>query len=495
MLKAVMVFIAGCLLWSYPLSLYSFCLEEIVAPTPFEEDEIAAFFVNAETGEEIFSHNAEEYRIPASNIKLFTTAAGLYYLGADSTYETTVYTNGKLKENILTGDLIIVGTGDPSISARFYPDYNDPRVIFFKWGDQLKEMGIEEIQGNIIADDTYFDDQYFHPLWYSRSRAAWYQAEVSALSFNDNCIDITVHGGSSPEEPSYFRLAPPTDYIRINNQVSTTESRAQGIRFQRNDRSNLINITGSLGVNRRNKGYASVYNPPLYFVTVLKETLQEMGIKVHGTPLSIRDSDNHSLASTEPTKLLQYTSPHLSELIYVINQRSQNLFSELLLKTLGKEVFDEGSFKKGARAVKHFLNREQLYQEGFRQVDGSGLSNQNRVSPETIIDLLAYQRTREDWDIYFTSLPQGGRTGSLRSRFNNTELQRELGPFVYGKTGYIRGAVTLSGIITGYHGDDILFSVFLNDYNASTSEARNFVDTVVVNVLSHTIQNDPVEES
>ena len=482
-----------CVLSFYPL--FALHIDDLTVNETLDKSQVAALFVDAESGKELFSYNSDAMWIPASNAKLFTTSAALYYLGEDYTYKTTVYTNGVIEDGILEGDLIIKGTGDPSISARFFPDSDDPRIVFFNWSEELSEKGVSVITGDIIADDRHFDDQYFHPAWYPRSRGAWYQAEVAALSFNDNCVDLRFTGGSSPGETARFSLSPPTRYVEINNHVTTTASNEWGPSFQRNDRANYINATGTVGLNRQRTGYASVYHPPLYFVTVLAETLDESGIEIQGSPLSIRDIENTFKYEQGLTTLIEYTSPPLSELIYVINQRSQNLFAELLLKTLGKEVLGEGSFEKGGQVIDLFLKNNDLYHPDFVMVDGSGLSNRHRVSPEMVVNLLRYQRTRDDWNVFFDSLPQGGRTGSLRSRFRNSQIQRELGQYVYGKTGYINQVVTLSGVITGHETEDIVYSIFLNNFSCSAGEARIFADQVAVKVLNHIIDTQSTRAS
>lgn len=479
--------------WNVQIGAEHLDIEALASNAPLDSTHVAALFVDADSGEELFAHNPDEIWIPASNTKLFTTAAALYYLGADYKYKTTLYTTGKITGDSLDGDLIVRGRGDPAISARFYPDSNDPRAVFYEWGDILAEMGISTIKGDIIADDRYFDDQYFHSYWYPRSRANWYQAEVSALSFNDNCVDITFMGGGELDQPAQFSIEPPTRYVEIDNRIKTHAS-SRSISFHRNDRSNIITANGFIGLNQNRKRYATVYNPALYFVTVLSETLEEFGIKVEGKPVAIREIENPGFLDNDLFELYEHSSPPLSDLIYVINQRSQNLFSELLLKTLGKEVLGEGSFDKGALAVEKFLEKKGIAQEGFNMIDGSGLSNRNRFSPRMVVALLQYQRSRDDWHVYFDSLPQGGRTGSLRSRFRNSDQKIEKGPFIYGKTGYINRVVTLSGIMTGYDGDDILYSIFLNNFDCTPAQARSFADKLAVSILSHTLNTAKEQE-
>jgi D-alanyl-D-alanine carboxypeptidase/D-alanyl-D-alanine-endopeptidase (penicillin-binding protein 4) len=432
------------------------------------------------TGRVLYARSADRPLKPASNNKILTTAAALHVLGRDYRYRTLVALRGAPTSDTLRGDLVVVGSGDPSISGRFVPDH-DRKAIFRRWAELLLQRGIRRIAGDVVGIDDAFDDQPQAPGWPAEDRGEWYCAEVSALTYNEGCVDIRWQGTNGRDnEPATFDLIPPTRYVQLVNFVTTARGKDSCERYyERAEKKNAITARGRVAEGEPVFDSATVANPTLFFVTVLTETLRESGIEVGGSPRDADDLADKSLFRRSLDPLTYYESPPLSQLIEVVNRNSQNLFAEQIFKTLGKHAADEGSFGAGARAVQQYMASLGVDCRGLSLVDGSGLSHLNRVTPAQLAAvLLAVDRT-PDGPLFRETLPQGGQNGSLRKRFQDTVRLRQAGLRVRAKTGYIRGCHALSGWVETRAGQAICLSILCNDLPMTDEQTKLFIEHLV----------------
>ncbi len=458
-------------------------IDRTVRSVNYGTGDIGVYIIDADTGRVIYEHNHKKALIPASCNKLLTTSAALYYLGPQYTYTTKLVHFGGVKKKILHGNLMIIGSGDPTISGRFHPkgDKDDVVWIFRRWARQLKEKGIKTIYGNVIGNDDIFDDEYFGKAWPAGERGEWYCAEVSGLSFNDNCIDVHFRGGRKPGKVSEASIVPDTDYVTFLNAVRTVEKDGRlRIRFARKDKSNIIHAEGTIPVKRDVTDWATVYNPTAYCARVLLETFEKNGIKIKGKAYDY-DNVNDEVKNPDDYTLLQtYASPPMSAIVKVINRNSQNFYAEQVLKTIGKEVNNEGAFIAGGRTVIDFLQEENIYVPGTLMVDGSGLSRMNKVSPAQLVKLLQFMKRHPQERIFFESLPQGGTSGTLKSRFQDTLESRTLAPHIHGKTGYLGGVNSLTGYVETRGGQEIFYSIIINATVLDSSMRLDIIDSIVL---------------
>lgn len=435
--------------------------------------------VDGATNTVLFSLNEAEPLKPASCNKLLTTAAGLSLLGPDYRFVTSIYARGTVNNGTLQGDLIVRGGGDPTISARFESDKRDTTAIFRRWADALTSAGIRRISGDIVADDSFFDSEYYHPAWPGSERGEWYSAEVSALAFNDNCIDISWSSRNKvPGDLAGFRLNPVTNYVQINNNVRVlAKGRPTERYYERPAVLNDLLCTGSLTVDVSKDDSAAVHDGALFAVTVLRDVLTSQGISVGGRARK----DNTALTSGPPsTMLFEHRSPPLSEVVNVINRNSQNFYAECLLKTLGKVIRNEGSFSAGAAVVQDFVTSAGIFSQGHQMVDGSGLSHRNRVSPRQLVELIRYMDQSPVREAWRDSLPIGQTRGSLRTRFNATTESLALAPRIFGKTGTISRVRSLSGMIDLPGRAPLYYSIMLNGYQVREAQALALIDDLAV---------------
>ena len=313
---------------------------------------IGLFVRRLDSGEILLDIDGSRALKPASCFKLFTTACALFTLGPDYTWKTDIAANGKISNGVLKGDLLIIGRGDPVLGARFNPkgDSKDLTWQFRDWAAKLRQQGIvTAIRGDIVGDDDEFDDVHFGRGWYPDERAEWYCAEVSALSFNDNCIDISWVGARSEGDLATFMLNPPTQYARINNLVKTSpkDRKEASLQYFREDKSNVIRAEGSVPARKPKYDYAAIHNPTLFTATILKEIFEKEKFKIGGEARDIDDYTTKAILRDGMQVLFTHESVPLQKVVEVINRNSQNLYAELLLRTIGRKFRNHGSFEAG----------------------------------------------------------------------------------------------------------------------------------------------------
>ncbi|HRU55531.1 MAG TPA: D-alanyl-D-alanine carboxypeptidase/D-alanyl-D-alanine-endopeptidase, partial [Candidatus Sumerlaeia bacterium] len=457
-------------------------IEKILSRDDVASATVGVCILAGDTGDILYEKNGEVPLKPASCNKLQVTAAALHFLGPDYTYKTSLQITGKIRNKTLVGDVIVSGSGDPSISGRFGKDKSDNTAIFRDWAKALKRMGIEKIEGNIVGDDDYFGDDTFGQGWSPNSRGSWFSAEVSALSFNDNCVDVVWSGNGAVGKTAPYKLNPPTSYVKITNEVRIGKKGTDKTSsFHRKDKSNEIVARGMIPKGGTMSDSAAVYNPTHYFVSVLKETLEKERIPVMGKAIDLDDEPELKKALQEDpptTTVATYESPRLIVLLDVVNTNSQNLFAELILKTIGKKIKGEGTFLASSEAVMEFLRKEKLWDNGSLIIDGSGLSHLNRASAHQLACVLRYMSQQPWWKDVLGTMPRGQMKGYLKKCFGESAESREIGKRIYGKTGNISGVIGLSGVVYNENNREIFYSVLINNYRGATQRGREIGDAI-----------------
>jgi D-alanyl-D-alanine carboxypeptidase/D-alanyl-D-alanine-endopeptidase (penicillin-binding protein 4) len=431
-----------------------------------------------ETGEYLYKRNEDKLFMPASNLKLVTTSAGLLLLGKYYHFRTNLYINGTIDGSIVQGNLIVQGFGDPTISGRFYN--GDAYKVFNQWADTLLKLGIDEINGNLIGDDNAYDDVSLGSGWAWDNETFWYSAPSGALSFNDNCIDITVKP-TKTGIPADIQIYPETRYVTVINKVITSDPNTHpDINIYRERGTNIITIFGKIAENSEEKKIqSSINNPTQYSMVVLKEVLQRKGIKINGYASDL-DEEVSNLDYSKMNKLFTYYSPALSEIVKVINKNSQNFYAEQLLKIIGYEKDGLGTDAFGVKEIKNLIKDFGINPENFIMVDGSGLSRLNLISPRQLVDLLSYMYKSELFPVFYESLPIAGVDGTLARRMRKTKAENN----VRAKTGYIDGVKSLSGYINSADNEPIVFSIMVNNYIVPYTLADNLQDLVCLRLAN-----------
>ena len=442
----------------------------ILRSTPLQGARAGVIVSDLETGEIVFGKNADELLNPASNMKILTTAAALARLGPDFRYPTDVVFGGPVENGVLQGNLYLRGKGDPSLSTeRLY------RIV-----RQLRNMGLKEVRGNLVADDTYFDSQYEGPGWEQDDSDRPYMAGVGALSLNLNAVEILVFPGEAAGEKARVVVEPASEYLVVENQVVTSapgsRSRIDATSEALGNRQRIV-VRGRIARSEdRIVTYRRISHPPLYTAHTFRQLLAEQGIAVKG-----RVVVGETPASLKPA-LTDWSEP-LPLLVHRLNKWSQNHMAEMLLKTLGAETYGApGTWFKGVSALESFLAEEVGIPRGSMVLrNGSGLNDTNRASARQILQVLewAWKKSTIAPEL-LTSLPIAGVDGTTRNRLVGTMGQGR----VRAKTGTLQNVTALSGYATAPNGKTYAFAIIVNDYPGRLSQILPGVDAISAAVAS-----------
>jgi serine-type D-Ala-D-Ala carboxypeptidase/endopeptidase (penicillin-binding protein 4) len=430
----------------------------------------------ANTDEVIYERNAARMFVPASNMKMYTTAAALCLLGPQYRYETDFVTNGTIDKGVLNGDLIIRGSGDPTWSRRFYDENYDSVMVRFV--DSLKAKEITRINGDIIGDDNVFDDVPLGDGWSWGYEHHWYAAQISGLSYSENIIDFTLTPDvNNIGSPVNIEFHPQTTYLNLRNDLITARNKTTGgWTHGRIRETNNGWFEGEYSISSGTQEEdLSIHNPTLFTVFELKEHLIDKGIGVVGEPVDIDDlSDPIDYEQTKT--LFTYISHPMSTIIKGVNRRSINFIAEQVHKTLGKEFGVEGSAKEGGKVQIALFDSLRMDTRNLRIRDGSGLSHQNLVSPNNTTSLLEMMWDHPYRSYYLESFSLGGVSGATRKRFRRTSAEGN----VRTKTGTIAKVRTLSGYTWTQSGEPIIFSILVNHHVVPNSQIERIQDQIVV---------------
>lgn len=453
-------------------------MDDIFNDPTFSNAHWGVVIQSLETGEYLYKRNEDKFFVPASNMKLFTTAAGLLLLGEDYKFSTNIYTDGYIDSSILVGNLIIQGRGDPTISGRFYN--NNVYAVYSDWADSLIALGIDEINGNIIGDDNLFDDVGLGKGWSWDYESYWYAAQSGAISLNDNCVDLTVIYNREKNIID-LSISPESRYLVVQNEVRLVpEDSITDVKVYRERGSNFVSVYGTLSKKVDSlKTYVTVNNPTQYAMVVLRKVLQQKGITVKGYPVDI-DDYGEQLDYKDTQFLFTYFSPDMREIVKVINKGSHNFYAEQLLKTIGLEMEGLGTVKNGIEAANEIFTDIGLNPDNIVMADGSGLSHHNMTTPKQITTLLKYFYNSNLFSSFYNSLPIAGVDGTLGNRMKNSRAKEQ----VRAKTGYIRAARSLSGYTHTGDKEPIVFSIICNNFNVPVKLAENIQDLVCLRLIN-----------
>ena len=437
-------------------------LETLINSADLGDAVCAVSVVDTRDGIPVASYKADRPMIPASNMKLVTSAAALGVLGPDFHFTTQLLRQDNNLIVISDGDPAF---GDPKLLKRMGMDLED---MLSRWVVAAQKAGVQQVD-TLIVDARSFDTQRVHPNWPQDQLIRWYCAQVAGINFNNNCISVHATYTAAGQTPNVRTLP-------VNAPVVLTNAARSGKRnemiLDRDTDTNRITISGQVAKSRGSGALITVHDPALFFGHVLRDRLASVGITVN----TVRHArDNETLSDN--TQLIAEVKTPITEVIARCNKDSQNLFAEALIKRVGREATgDPGTWSSGGAAERMFLSKLLGPQAaGFVIDDGSGLSRQNRVSAELLTDLLTEMYNHPTLgEPYVESLSIGSIDGSLRNRFKKKSFTSQ----IYGKTGYIRGVVALSGYIEddSHH---YAFSIILNNYPKPLYKGQRDIDTLV----------------
>jgi D-alanyl-D-alanine carboxypeptidase/D-alanyl-D-alanine-endopeptidase (penicillin-binding protein 4) len=416
--------------------------------------------VKADSGEAIYSHKATKAMTPASNMKIITTAAALKYLGHTYEYKTKIG---------LCGDtLVVIGSGDPLLGDEV-TDTKYHREKYWILADitaTLKNKNIKVIN-DIIIDSNVFDNQLVHPNWPKAELNRWYACEVCGLNYNNNCVQISA---TNTKGKVTIFIEPETKYVQFINNIKSISRGDSIIGSYRNREPNKITIFGKC---RKQVGPfdVAIEKPAAFFGFLLAEHLAEAGINISGHIVEKPITRDNIIT------LAEYNTS-ISDCLARCNKNSLGLAAEALLKTIAAESNPSkrnGSWSKGREMISKYLSELGIDSSQFYIDDGSGLSEQNKLSANALTKVLLNIYKSENWQLYKDSLAVGGVDGTISDYFKGKKYKGK----IFGKTGYISSVKSFSGVCSTEQGDYI-FSILANNANGKTRDAINDIAQAII---------------
>lgn len=480
-------------------------IRSILARPTLLRGRVGVKVISLDANKTIFEDSAEKYFMPASNMKSFTVAAAMEKLTPTFRFVTSVYAGATPDSNgVVNSDLIIYGRGDPSFSMAFTrPDATTPAIEtdYLKpleaLADKIVQAGVKRIEGNFVGDESYFNTDGVPGTWEADDLQGYYGAEVSALTINDNAIDVSIKP-SSVGSPAVIQLFPLNNVVTIINRTTTTAAGTRReIQFERKLGQNILEVTGSIPANDGGiLRSVAITRPALLFTSLLRRVLEQKGVVIKGqtrvmnakeksfTTLTAKVPNDsirnpvpplpNSSPSPNPNsnilnpvspqiELTRIESPVFSLIAAKTMKPSQNLYTELILRALGEQSGDKSDPRKSSEArgievVQSFLAQAGVAQGSVVQYDGSGLSRHDLITPAASAQLYAFMNSRPYAAAWRESLTIAGVDGTLRNRFSGTPAAAN----VRGKTGTIDQVSALSGYVTTAAGEKLAFSILTN---------------------------------
>ena len=473
-------------------------IQQIVRQPVLEPGFFAVKIVSLDTGTVIFEQDANKFVRPASNMKLYTVAAAFDRLTPDFHFVTSVYAKEKVDDGKVKGDLVIYGRGDPSLAARFnngdyFKGIND-------LADRIVAAGVKRVKGDLVGDESYFNGDSFGSGWEWEDLQWSYGAAVSALTINDNAIDLTVRPGDKVGAPVVITSGPPSaSFMTINNRaVTSARGSKSALEIHRGLGANVMEISGTLPLGDNGfTGGLAIPDPALAFVAMLRDALIKRGVKIDGR---LRTVDARSGASIVPrlpsgfngvtplppmplVEVASLQSPPFSVIAAHTLKPSQNQYTELILRTLGKMTLPSGNQSNeavGLDEVRAFLRQAGVVDNEVALNDGSGLSRNDLIMADATVQLLTYMSRHKYFAQFREALPIAGVDGTLRTRMRGTPAENN----VRAKTGSLSSVASLSGYVTTAAGEHLVFSMMLNNYPDAAAVRRDSIDAIAVLLAS-----------
>jgi len=442
-------------------------------------------------GRRLYARDADHLFLPASNMKLFTAAAALEKLGPDFVFRTTVESPAAPDSAGRVGELVLVGRGDPNLGSRVLPYQvkSEPQCpadhVFEELAEQVKARGVREVSGDLIADDSYFLDEPYNRTWTLDDTVWGYGAPVTALAFNDNALLLHVHPASRVGDPALVSVEPISDYYRVTNHLVTSATGTEKQLFgERVPGSRDLAIWGQIPIDSPKDGDAlAIENPPQLAGELFRMALEARGIVVRGsvvvrhfTPVEAAARPNGFASAPARVVLAEHDSLPLREGVKILTKVSQNLHAEMLLRTLGREVKNNGSPAAGLEVLQEFAAPVGITADEFHFTDGSGLSREALVAPHALIKLLEYMARSPRFEAFYDSLPVAGVDGTLVERFQGT---RAVGR-IHAKTGTLEHTNALSGYMDLPSGKRLAFSIIGNSHLLKATDGARLLDQLVL---------------
>ncbi len=438
-------------------------IEKALQHRCLDRDQTAISIVELPEGRPIYSLNENLPLLPASVMKLFTTAAALHYLGPEFHFQTDVLYRGERHGEIIRGDLILRGGGDPVLT---------PEKLW-QAATRLREQGIRYVTGRLIADTSFFDDYDRAPSWREERSQRAYDAKIGALSVNFNVVAVHIRPGEQGGDELNAWLEPAPKYIRLINEGRTTRRGGNTVKAWREEANGvpIIKVTGNMRRgSEEQEVYLNILEPARFAAETFRAALEQAGIEIVGPTVKSTTRVNGEL-------LHRHWSPPLTTILKELNTYSNNFIAEQVVKSLAAVKLDQpGTHADGLRLIADFLRTQRVDLRGIRLADGSGLSRKNRFTAGATTDFLKAMLPRFDIGPDFMAVMRVmGARGTFSSRLKDSPARGR----IRAKTGSLSGVSNLAGYVSSRDGRLFAYTLFLNNNRCGYGGADRVEDRIV----------------
>jgi len=433
----------------------------------------------AGTDSVVASLNEKQSLVPASTMKIVTTATALQVLSSYHKFSTELAYDGYIDTNcVLHGNVYIIGGGDPTLGSRWFNKTGTENDFLNDWVDAVANLGIDSITGGVIGDATYFSDEYVPSTWSWGDMGNYYGAGASGLSVYDNAIELEFSTGEKGDSAIIECYEPYSPDLLFDNRVKAYDGKKDLAYIYGAPYDPIRKVVGSLPMQRESFTVKGALHDPAYVTAFSLETaLEEFGIRTGKRPTTVRKLKfYHHLSPGDREVFFKQTSPTVSRIVYYTNLFSNNLFAEHLLKHIGVARYKDGSVYSSTLAVTKYWSSKGVNTTGFYMNDGSGLSRADAVSAEFLVGVLNYMRKSKYHKSFYSSLPIAGKTGTLKSVGRGTKIAGNL----RAKSGTMTRVKSYAGYVKSASGKNIVFAIIVNNFNCSTFEVKKKLEKVMI---------------
>jgi serine-type D-Ala-D-Ala carboxypeptidase/endopeptidase (penicillin-binding protein 4) len=449
--------------------------------SPFLENGFLGLSIKSVNSDKnVVEYNAMKSLHPASTMKLISSATALMALGEDFKYSTILEFSGQIKDSILTGNIIIKGSGDPSLGSwrfKLQPDY---KQLTDRWAKKIKDLGIKEIRGRIFGDGSFFDENVVPDTWTWGDTGNYYGAGAYGLNMNENLYWVTFKPSNYMESAPLIKTSPDLPYYQKINRVLTDKSgTGDQVNIYSTPYQDVLIMQGFVPEGKDFSVKGSIPDPALFSAYFLQKKLLEIGVTVLETPLSYLEANKKNSYYQKPLQTFQIdtiSSPPLKDLARECNFQSINLYAETFLKTPSVLMNLGSSTEDAIKGLRQIWQTKNVKLEGLKMKDGSGLSPANGITPNNMTDVLKAMYFEKSFGAFYESIPIVGVSGTVS---NLGKKSRAIGN-VRAKSGSIDGVRAYAGYFTTKNGEMMCFSMMLNKYNSDLGSATRELEKLMI---------------
>lgn len=437
------------------------------------------YVLNSKTDSVVADYNSAASLIPASTLKIVTTAAALGMLGSDYVFKTQIQYDGIFDSirGTLKGNLYLVGGGDPTLESSYFRDKKDSLSTIERWALIIKAKGIKRIEGAIIGDAEIFEDNIIPSQWIWGDIGNYFGAGASGLTYHDNKYSVYFKSGAAGSKTAISNIQPPTEGLQFINHV-TAGGNDDSAFIYGSPYSLYRKAEGTIPPNKKNyEVEGSIPDPALACAKALELALKNIHITVvqkATTAKKLKETDSYTTANRK--NIHAHYSPTLDKIVYWTNLKSVNLYAEQLLKFMSYKKTGFGTETKGTQIVINYWKDRGVDVSGFNMADGCGLARANVITTKTEVQILDKMSKDKNFDAFYKSFPIAGKSGSFGNLCEGTFAENNL----RAKSGYISMVRGYTGYVKNRKGDLLCFSVLANNYECSPTEMKRKLEKLLI---------------